>query len=43
MNEKEGKAQLYQIKTMGKLDERWAEWFDGMSITPTALKMTAPL
>ena len=23
----------YQIKVQGRLDERWANWFDGMSIT----------
>ncbi len=23
----------YQIKVQGRLDERWAHWFDGMSIT----------
>ena len=22
----------YQIKVQGRLDERWAQWFDGMSI-----------
>ena len=22
----------YQIKVQGRLDERWAHWFDGMSI-----------
>jgi hypothetical protein len=24
---------IYQIKVKGRLDERWAQWFDGMSIT----------
>ena len=23
---------IYQIKMQGRLDERWAHWFDGMSI-----------
>ena len=23
---------IYQIKVQGRLDERWAHWFDGMSI-----------
>ncbi len=23
---------IYQIKVQGRLDERWANWFDGMSI-----------
>jgi hypothetical protein len=32
MHEKESRSQLYQIKIMGVLDKRWAEWFDGMSI-----------
>lgn len=32
MQAKESRSQLYQIKIMGKLNERWAEWFDGMSI-----------
>ena len=26
------RSQLYQIKVMGGLNKRWAEWFDGMSI-----------
>ena len=25
----------YQIKVLGRLEERWAQWFDGMSITFT--------
>ena len=25
-------AATYQIKVHGRLDERWAHWFDGMSI-----------
>jgi hypothetical protein len=25
-------AATYQIKVHGRLDERWARWFDGMSI-----------
>lgn len=25
-------AATYQIKVQGRLDERWAQWFDGMSI-----------
>ncbi len=24
---------VYQIKVVGRLDESWAEWFDGMTIT----------
>jgi hypothetical protein len=26
-------AAIYQIKVQGRLDERWAHWFDGLSIT----------
>jgi hypothetical protein len=26
----------YQIRIEGHLGQRWAEWFDGMSITPEA-------
>ena len=29
---KASRSQLYQIKIMGKLDTRWVEWFDGMSM-----------
>lgn len=29
----EDKAIVYQIKIKGRLDRRWAEWFDGMTIT----------
>jgi len=24
---------IYQIKIQGKLDERWSDWFNGMSMT----------
>ena len=24
----------YEIRLQGRLDERWAEWFDGMTIEP---------
>ena len=24
---------IYEIKVQGRLDERWAHWFDGMSLT----------
>jgi hypothetical protein len=24
---------VYQIKVQGRLDERWSDWFDGMTIT----------
>ena len=32
MQARESRSQLYQIKIAGVLNERWAEWFDGMSI-----------
>ena len=32
MEAKAGRAQRYQIKIAGKLNRRWAEWFDGLSI-----------
>jgi hypothetical protein len=28
----------YQIKVQGRLDERWAQWFDGMSIAFTQVE-----
>ncbi|MDY7078579.1 MAG: hypothetical protein SXV54_16820 [Chloroflexota bacterium] len=24
---------IYQIKVQGKLDEKWSDWFDGMTVT----------
>ena len=27
------KAIVYQIKVKGQLDRRWADWFDGMTVT----------
>lgn len=27
-------AQVYEIRLKGQLEARWAEWFDGMAITP---------
>ncbi len=27
------KPQLYEIRLKGHLDDRWAEWFDGLTIT----------
>ena len=26
---------IYQIRLQGALDSHWAEWFEGLSITPT--------
>jgi hypothetical protein len=31
---------IYQIKVKGILDERWSDWFDGMSITPHSTENT---
>ena len=31
-------AATYQIRVQGRLDERWAHWFDGMSITSEQAK-----
>lgn len=25
---------VYQIRIRGRLDQRWADWFDGMAVTP---------
>ena len=25
---------IYQIRIRGRLDQQWADWFDGMAITP---------
>ena len=32
MHEKQSNAQVYQIKIEGRLNQRWAERFDGMSL-----------
>jgi hypothetical protein len=32
MHEKQSKAQVYQIKIKGRLNQRWAERFDGMAL-----------
>jgi hypothetical protein len=34
-NQKPGldQAAVYQIQVQGKLDERWSDWFNGMTIT----------
>ncbi len=28
------KASVYQIRVRGQLDLRWADWFEGMVVTP---------
>lgn len=29
------RPQRYEIRVSGRLDARWATWFDGMTVTPT--------
>ena len=31
-----GKATVYQIRIKGHLGEQWADWFEGLTITPEA-------
>ena len=32
-DEKQNQHQCYEIRLKGHLDDRWAEWFEGMTIT----------
>ena len=32
-DEKHNQHQCYEIRLKGHLDDRWAEWFDGLAIT----------
>ena len=32
-NEKQNQPQRYEIRIKGHLDDRWAEWFEGLTIT----------
>ena len=32
-DEKHGQQQCYEIRLKGHLDDRWANWFEGMTIT----------
>jgi hypothetical protein len=32
-NEKHNQHQRYEIRIKGHLDDRWAEWFEGMTVT----------
>ncbi len=32
-SEEHDEPQLYEIRLKGHLDDRWAEWFDGLTIT----------
>jgi len=31
--ENNSESNMYEIRLQGHLDERWADWFDGLSIT----------
>jgi hypothetical protein len=33
LDEKHNQHQYYEIRLSGHLDDRWAEWFDGLTIT----------
>jgi hypothetical protein len=33
LDEKHNQHQYYEIRLKGHLDDRWAEWFDGLTIT----------
>jgi hypothetical protein len=33
-NEDPGEANQYEIRIQGRLDSRWAAWFDGLTLTP---------
>jgi hypothetical protein len=38
--------EVYEIVVKGQLDSEWSEWFDGLTITPTAMGetiLTGPL
>ena len=32
-DEKHNRQQCYEIRLKGHLDDRWAEWFEGLTIT----------
>jgi hypothetical protein len=32
-DDKHNQPQCYEIRLKGQLDERWSEWFDGLTIT----------
>jgi hypothetical protein len=34
---------VYQIKVQGKLDERWSEWFGGMTLTVRSKCAVGPI
>lgn len=29
-----GKPRIYQIRVKGVLDEKWSDWFDGLTVIP---------
>jgi hypothetical protein len=33
-NEDPGEANQYEIRIQGRLDSRWAAWFEGLTLTP---------
>jgi hypothetical protein len=33
-NRQNDKVRIYQIRIEGQLGQEWADWFDGLSITP---------
>ena len=33
LDEKHNQHQCYEIRLMGHLDDRWTEWFEGLTIT----------
>jgi hypothetical protein len=44
-NKRPGSEQpaTYQIKVQGQLDERWADWFDGMTLTFESASNSSPI
>jgi hypothetical protein len=34
--EEHGEPELYEIRLKGHLDDRWADWFEGLTITRAA-------
>lgn len=36
MNERAGEQIYYQIEVEGRLDGRWQDWFEGLTVTSTA-------
>lgn len=36
MNENAANQRYFHLEVAGQLDARWQDWFDGMTVTPTA-------